>query len=96
MAASFNAIIIPVAAIGVADSVNMLLDTDELLSTPVLGDRLKRMSERFPSGRINQDDEFVAPVSLPKLPSQIYYLFGKVQPLLFLSTPFLFNPYLAF
>lgn len=44
MASLFNAVIVPFSAIGIADSVNMLLDADEILNIPVIGDRIRKNS----------------------------------------------------
>ena len=52
----------------------MLLDADELLALPFLGNRVKEGAARAPVGR--PGERFVSPVSLPKLPGRYYFLFG--------------------
>ena len=55
VAARFNATIVPISAVGSADSANILLDPDELLNLPFgLGDRLRNSSENTISARFDQ------------------------------------------
>ena len=56
----------------------MLLDTDELLALPVLGDKVRQSAASAPVGR--PGEVFVSPVSLPKLPGRYYFLFGEPIP----------------
>lgn len=80
-AARFNTTIIPISAVGAADSANILLDADELLDLPFgLGDSLKNSSESTISARFNQqnsDERFVPPLVVPGIPSRHYFVFGK-------------------
>ena len=66
VAARFNATIVPISAIGAADSANILLSPDEMLNLPFgLGNRLKDSSENTISARFDQsdsDERFVPPV----------------------------------
>jgi hypothetical protein len=48
MAVATNAIILPFSAIGAAESFDVLLDSNEQLSIPVLGNILKRKSDAIP------------------------------------------------
>jgi hypothetical protein len=48
MAVATNAIILPFSAIGAAESFDILLDSNEQLSIPVLGTILKRQSDAIP------------------------------------------------
>jgi hypothetical protein len=75
MAGLFNAIIVPFSAIGIADSVNMLLDADEILKVPFVGDRVRQNNENVPSARAGVEDRFIAPLVVPKIPSRVYFLF---------------------
>ena len=76
MAGLFNAQIVPFSAIGIADSVEMVLDGKEILDLPVLGDRAKRASKKAPNARAGIEDDFIAPIVIPKLtPSRCYFLF---------------------
>ena len=82
IAARFNAIIVPISAVGAADSANILLDAPEVLNLPFgLGERAKNSSQSFISARFDQDnaDEvFQPPIVVPKLtPARHYFVFGK-------------------
>ena len=79
-AARFNATIVPLSAVGMADSVNILLDRDQILSLPVLGDRARAFSNNVTAARFDmtkEDEMFLAPIVAPGLPSRNYFLFGK-------------------
>merc|ERR1719223_1577502 len=71
IAARFNATIIPISAIGAADSANILLDAPEVLNLPFgLGERALNNSQSVISARFDQDttDElFQPPIVVPKL-----------------------------
>jgi 1-acyl-sn-glycerol-3-phosphate acyltransferase len=79
MAALFDALVVPFAAIGIADSVNMVLDSEEILKNPLLGPDARRLNRRVPSARAGDQENFVAPISVPRLqgPSRCYFLFQK-------------------
>eukprot|EP00579_Thalassiosira_antarctica_P032239 CAMPEP_0201998868 /NCGR_PEP_ID=MMETSP0905-20130828/5561_1 /ASSEMBLY_ACC=CAM_ASM_000554 /TAXON_ID=420261 /ORGANISM="Thalassiosira antarctica, Strain CCMP982" /LENGTH=747 /DNA_ID=CAMNT_0048554955 /DNA_START=1 /DNA_END=2244 /DNA_ORIENTATION=+ len=81
VAARFNATIVPISAVGSADSANILLDPDELLNLPFgLGDRLRNSSENTISARFDQsnsDERFVPPLVVPSVPARHYFVFGK-------------------
>ena len=61
-----------------ADSVQMVLDRDDLLSLPIVGERVRQMSEAMPQARPGGDDLMIAPLSLPRLPARNYFLFEEV------------------
>ncbi len=82
LAAKFNAIIVPLAAIGAADSAEIVLDADELLRLPFgIGDSLGNFSSSTISARFdarNEDELFIPPLTLPKpIAARHYFLFGK-------------------
>ena len=82
LAAKFNAIIVPLAAIGAADSAEMVLDADELLQLPFgIGASLANFSSSTISARFdarNEDELFIPPLTLPKpIAARHYFLFGK-------------------
>jgi hypothetical protein len=54
MAVATNAIILPFSAIGAAESFNILLDSNEQLSIPVLGNILKRQSDAIPGKAVKK------------------------------------------
>jgi len=74
VAAKFDATIVPVAAVGAEEGFEMVLDADELLSLPILGERVADAARRAPVGR--PGERFVSPVSVPKPPGRFYFLFG--------------------
>mmetsp|Transcript_69082 Transcript_69082/g.131792 ORF Transcript_69082/g.131792 Transcript_69082/m.131792 type:complete len:120 (-) Transcript_69082:42-401(-) len=53
----------------------MLLDADELLNLPFLGERVAEGAKNAPVGR--PGERFVAPLSLPGIPGRYYFLFGR-------------------
>jgi hypothetical protein len=79
-AARFNATIIPVSAVGMADSLNILLDPSEVTSLPFIGERAKKFAENVTAARFdrkNVDETFLPPIVAPGLPSRNYFVFGK-------------------
>ena len=79
-AARFNATIVPVSAVGMADSFNILLDSEELFDLPVLGERAKAFSKNVTAARFdadNEDEVFFPPIAVPGPPSRNYFVFGK-------------------
>lgn len=79
-AARFNATIIPLSSVGMADSVNMLLDSGEVAKLPFIGESAKLFAANVPSARFdtaNQDEFFLPPISAPSLPARNYFVFGK-------------------
>lgn len=82
VAAKFNATIIPLSAIGAADSVEIVMDAPDLLKLPFgIGDNLANFTSSAPSARFDTADEdelFIPPLALPKpFPARHYFLFGK-------------------
>jgi len=81
-AAKFNATIIPLSAVGAADSVNILIDAPDMLNLPFgLGDRIANSSSSIMAARYDGDKSselFAAPFAIPKpLPDRHYFVFGK-------------------
>eukprot|EP00536_Pseudo-nitzschia_multiseries_P007029 jgi/Psemu1/255877/estExt_Genewise1Plus.C_1570017 len=79
-AARFNATIVPVSAVGMADSFNFLLDSKELLDVPLLGERARDFANNVTAARFdtdNEDELFLPPIVAPGLPSRNYFVFGK-------------------
>lgn len=77
MAALFDAIIVPFAGIGIADSVNILLDGEEVASLPIIGESVRRQSRKMPTARAVGNESFLTPIAIPQLPSRLYFLFQK-------------------
>ena len=81
-AARFNATIVPLAGIGAADSVDILVDGPDMTKLPFgIGDRIRESSSNTTSARFdtsNDDELFVPPFFVPKLPpARHYFCFGK-------------------
>jgi hypothetical protein len=79
-AARFNATIVPVSAVGMADSFNFLLESDEILNLPIIGQKAKDSAKNITAARFdmnNEDELFVPPLVTPSLPSRNYFIFGK-------------------
>lgn len=82
VAAKFNATVIPISAVGAADSVNILIDAPDLVNLPFgLGERALNGSRNVMAARFDRDNEdelFSPPFFLPKpLPARHYFVFGK-------------------
>jgi hypothetical protein len=82
IAARFNATIVPISAVGAADSVNILLDSTEILDLPFgIGERARNSTQNTISARYdasNSDELFQPPLAVPKLtPARHYFVFGK-------------------
>ncbi|KAM1526150.1 hypothetical protein ACFX15_010115 [Malus domestica] len=82
MAARFGATIVPFAAVGEDDLLELVLDYNDLMNIPVVSDYLKDASRDTIKLRDESNGE-VANVQLffpgvvPKIPGRYYYLFGK-------------------
>ena len=68
----------PFGAVGIYDSVNMLLDSNDIVKIPFLGKNALESSKRIPQTRPGGGDRFIAPVSVPGLPSRNYFIFEEV------------------
>lgn len=79
MAALANAIIVPFAAIGMAESTKIIADRDDILSNPVFGKRAQEMSDRMPQARAGGNESMIFPLIAPAPPSRNYFLFMKVR-----------------
>jgi 1-acyl-sn-glycerol-3-phosphate acyltransferase len=82
IAAKFNATIVPLSAIGSADSVNIVADAEELLNLPFgIGENLSNFSKSTVSARFDAKDEdemFIPPLAVPKpFPARHFFLFGR-------------------
>jgi len=79
LAALYKAIIVPFAAVGAADSFRMIIDGQEALDLPVVGERFRRMNKLLPKARpgAGVSENFATPLSLPLPPSRNYFLFQQ-------------------
>jgi pimeloyl-ACP methyl ester carboxylesterase len=81
-AARFNATIIPISAVGSADSVKILIDAPDIAKLPFgIGEKIVKQSENITSARFNQQNDeelFVPPFFVPNFPpARHYFVFGK-------------------
>jgi len=60
MAARFEATVITVAAIGVEESAEIVMDSEDILGTPVLGDLVKKQMEELRSRGLLTGENFIA------------------------------------
>lgn len=83
VAARFNATIVPLSAIGAADSATIIADANELVNLPFgWGENLSNFSNSIAAARFdakdNEEETFIPPLALPKpLPARHYFLFGR-------------------
>jgi hypothetical protein len=78
-AAKFNATILPLSAIGMVDSFNVLLEPGQISNLPFVGEQFKRLQGNLSAARYDEkpEDEAVGfPIALPKLPARNYFIFG--------------------
>ena len=82
-AARHNATIIPISAVGAADSLNVLMDAPDVAKLPFgIGRRVLESSANITAARFNQDDEqelFTPPMVVPARPSRHYFVFGRAM-----------------
>lgn len=82
MAAQFGATIVPFAAVGEDDLLELVFDYNDLKKIPMISDYIKESNRDAirlrdeTSGEVGNTDLFL-PGVLPKLPGRYYYLFGK-------------------
>lgn len=82
MAARHGATIIPYAAVGVDDGLQILLDADDQLKLPYWRDRITENLKNVPRVRAEGTEgdaveTFIAPIIAPGSPKRLYFLFRK-------------------
>jgi hypothetical protein len=88
LASRFGATIVPFAAVGAEDSVDILLDSEELKKLPFLGDRVRSGQGSMPKARRGAaadnyvkefgEEDFIAPLIAPRgLPDRYYFVFQR-------------------
>ena len=79
----FNARIVALSVVGMADSAQILLDASEITQLPFgLGARAQTFARNVTTARYDQtdgDELFLPPVVLPGLPVRNYFVFGKAM-----------------
>jgi pimeloyl-ACP methyl ester carboxylesterase len=79
-AARFNATIIPLSAIGMVDGVTVLVEPEDLVKLPIIGDRARAAAANMTAARYdakNEDEVVFPPIFLPGVPRRNYFLFGR-------------------
>lgn len=79
-AARFNATVLPLSAVGMLDSVNVLAEPQQLANIPFIRDRAFGPQNNISAARYDQssEDEVLGfPLALPSLPARNYFIFGK-------------------
>ncbi|EFJ50068.1 hypothetical protein VOLCADRAFT_104015 [Volvox carteri f. nagariensis] len=83
MAARFGATIIPISAVGLEDSLEILMDSDDIRKSPLWGARAREQAAAVPPARVGvtaedaPDETFIPPLIAPSVPSRFYFLFGR-------------------
>jgi hypothetical protein len=79
-AARFNAIIVPLSAVGMIDSVNIIAEPQEVFKLPFIGERFRQLSANTTAARYdrkNEDETLGFPLAVPSMPARNYFLFGR-------------------
>jgi pimeloyl-ACP methyl ester carboxylesterase len=81
VAAKLNATVVPLSAIGMTESVKVVLQPDDLLRVPFLGEQARNVSNRLSNVRFDSsDDDPITPsLVIPSLPARNYFIFGKAR-----------------
>jgi len=77
-----GATIIPVAAVGGDDFIQILLDQDQVLQFPVIGEVIRNMGANIPRARLANrteaaEDSLLGSIGFPKPPPRMYFAFQK-------------------
>jgi hypothetical protein len=79
MAGLLDAIIVPFAAVGMFESLQIILDRNDLMTVPFVSERYHKFAATAPTARAGDKNEsFIFPVVAPNFPSRNYFLFMKV------------------
>lgn len=85
MAIKHDAIIVPFAAVGAEDSIDVVADANDLMSAPLgVGAWVRERSQKVPNARVvdtrvtvesGEEELFIQPVVVPKTPERFYFRF---------------------
>lgn len=84
MAIKHDAIIVPFAAIGAEDSLEIVADANDLLTSPVVGTSVRERASSVPSARAidtrvtndkGEEELFIQPILVPRTPQRFYFRF---------------------
>lgn len=81
-AAKFNATIVPISSVGMADSVWVVAEPQEFLDSPIFGGRVRAFNTNASAGPVRTAEETPVeqvigfPLAFPKMPARNYFLFG--------------------
>lgn len=78
-AARFNATIVPLSAVGMAESFNTVAKYEQLERLPFVGSRIRNITSNTMGARFDRRNEsdFMADLLVPGVPARNYILFGK-------------------
>ncbi|GMH38048.1 hypothetical protein BSKO_05932 [Bryopsis sp. KO-2023] len=84
MAAKFGATIVPLAAIGQEDAIEILFDGEDAKKAPIFGDYVKEQLDKYVpkarkglTGDVGIDGAMIQPVTVPTIPQRFYYIMQK-------------------
>lgn len=84
MAARFGATIVPLAAVGLEDSVEIIVDANDLSNIPILNTYIDEQLEKYVpkartgvSAEVGTEGKLISPITLPRVPQRIYFLMQK-------------------
>ena len=81
-AAKLNATIVPLSAIGMVESVNVVVQSEDISRIPFIGERARNLTTSLSNARFDKRDqaEELAPsVVVPGIPARNYFLFGPAR-----------------
>ena len=82
VAAKLNATIVPMSAIGMVESVNVLVRSEDLFRVPFLGERARNFTSSLSNARYdkpNEGDDLAPSIVAPGVPARNYFLFGRAR-----------------
>eukprot|EP00977_Amphora_coffeiformis_P010882 scaffold2558_cov172-Amphora_coffeaeformis.AAC.13 len=82
VAAKLNATIVPISSIGMVESVNILLRSEDLLRIPFLGERTRNFTSSLSNARFdkpNEGQDLTPSIVAPGIPARNYVLFGRAR-----------------
>jgi len=77
MATMMDALIVPFAAVGMAESLTTIADVDDAMKIPFLRRRIEDSIRFVPQARAGGSQSFTPPLVAPRLPSRNYFLFQE-------------------
>ena len=79
MATAMDAIIVPFSSIGMSESVNFIMDRNDIVKLPFIGKMATDFESKLPQARPDVNESMIGPIVTPTIPSRFYYLFQHVS-----------------